>query len=88
MCHNPQELPKQSCRAQFREEERKADKGRDGKTTFRSGQACHLPTPLDCLRIERDGGNWLSSLQWCPNGLDDFGIHDDDDDDEISSTIR
>ena len=50
------------------------DRGNDGKTTSKSGQALHGIPYYRKLRTARSGGSWLYNLQWCPNGQPDYGI--------------
>ena len=45
MSHVHQVLSKSSCKAQWKGEEDKADRGRSGKTTSRNGQAWSLSSP-------------------------------------------
>ena len=42
--------PKPSCKARWKGEEDKADRGRGGKTTLGNGQACSLPSPRGQFR--------------------------------------
>ena len=59
--------PKPSCKAQWKGEEDKADKGRGGKTTAGNGQAWSSPSPRGQWRTGKNGENWLQSHLWCPN---------------------
>ena len=67
-------LQTRSCRAQYREGGREADREKDGRTTSQSGQAWRWATPWETRRIERDGGNWLPGHLLCPHGQPDYGI--------------
>ena len=59
--------PKPSCKAKWKEEEDKADRGRGGKTTSGNGQARSLPSPRGHERTGKNRGNWLWNNLWCPN---------------------
>ena len=48
-----------SCKAQWKGEEDKADRGRGGKTTSGNGQAWSSSSPRGQWRTEKHGGNWL-----------------------------
>ena len=74
--------PKTSCKAQWKGEEDKADRGRGGKTTSGNGQAWSLACPREQWRTGKNGENWLQNHLWCPNNPCGEGIDDDDDDDE------
>ena len=65
--------PRPSCMAQWKGEDDKADRGRDGKTTSGDGQAWSLPSLRGQWRTEKNGGNWLwnhCGAQW-PSQLRD-----------------
>ena len=59
--------PKPSCKAQWKGEEDKADRGRGGKTTSGNGQVWSSPSPRGQWRIWKNKGNWLRNHLWCPN---------------------
>ena len=59
--------PKPSCKAQWKGEEDKADKGRGGKTTSGNGQAWSMAGPRGQWRTGKNGENWLRNHLWCPN---------------------
>ena len=59
--------PKPSCKAQWKGEEDKADKGRGGKTTSGNGQAWSSASPRGQWRTGKNGENWLQNHLWCPN---------------------
>ena len=59
--------PKPSCKAQWKGEEDKADKGRGGKTTSGNGQAWSSASPRGQWRKGKNGENWLRNHLWCPN---------------------
>ena len=59
--------PKPSCKAQWKEEEDKAERGRGGKTTSGNGQAWSSPSPRRQWRTGKNGGSWLRNYLWCPN---------------------
>ena len=59
--------PKPSCKAQWKGEEDKADRGRGGKTTSGNGQAWSLPSPRGQWRTGKNGGNWLWNHLWYPS---------------------
>ena len=59
--------PKPSCKAQWKGEEDKADKGRGGKTTLGNGQAWSSASPRGKWRTGKNGENWLQNYLWCPN---------------------
>ena len=71
--------PKPSCKAQWKGEEDKADRGRGGKITSGNGQAWSLPSPRGQWRTGKNGGNWLQNHLWCPNNPRGQGIDDNDD---------
>ena len=73
---------KPSCKAQWKGEEGKADRGRGGKTTSGSGQAWSLASPREQWRTGKNGENWLQNHLWCPNDPHSYGIDDDDGDDD------
>ena len=77
--------PKPSCKAQWKGEEGKADKGRVWKTTSRNGQAWSLASPRRQWRTGENGENWLQNHLWCPNYPRGRGIDDDNDDDDDES---
>ena len=58
---------KTSCKAQWKEEELKADRRRGGKTTSGNGQAWSSASPREQWRTEKTGENWLQNHLWCPN---------------------
>ena len=72
--------PKPSCKAQWKEKEDKADKGRGGKTTSGNGQAWSSASPRGQWR--KNGENWLQNHLWCPNDPRGRGIDDDDNDND------
>ena len=53
--------PKPSCKAQWKGEEDKADRGGGGKTTLGNGQAWSSPSPRGQWRRGKNGGNWLQN---------------------------
>ena len=58
-CHQVWQKP--SCKAQWKGEEDKADRGRGGKTTLGNGQAWgqwSSLSPREQWRTEENGGNW------------------------------
>ena len=59
--------PKPSCKAQWKREEDKADKGRGGKITSGNGQAWSSASPRGQWRTGENGENWLQNHLWCPN---------------------
>ena len=59
--------PKPSYKEQWKGEEDKADRKRDGKTTSRNGKAWSLPSPRGQWRTEKNGGSWFWNHLWCPN---------------------
>ena len=59
--------PKPSCKARWKREEDKADKGRGGKTTSVNGQAWSSASPQRQWRTGKNGENWLQNHLWCPN---------------------
>ena len=59
--------PKPSCKAQWKGEEDKADKGRGGKTTSGNGQALSSAGSRGQWRTGENGENWLQNHLWCPN---------------------
>ena len=69
--------PKPSCKAQWKGEEDKADRGRGGKTKSGNGQAWSSASPRGQWRTGRNGENWLQNHLWCPNDLHGLGIDDD-----------
>ena len=75
--------PKQSGKAQWKGEEDKADRGRGGKTKSGNGQAWSSPSPKGQWRMGKNGENWLWNHLWYPNDPRDYGIDDDDDDNEL-----
>ena len=74
--------PKPSCKAQWKGEEHKSDRGRSGKTTSRNGQAWSSAGPRGQWRRGKKGENWLWNHLWCPTDLRGKEIDDDDDDDD------
>ena len=73
--------PKPSCKAKWKGEKDKADRGRGGKTTSGNGQAWSALSPRGQWRTGEDGGNWLRNHLWCPEDPRDRGIDYDNDDD-------
>ena len=71
--------PKLSCKAQWKGEEDKSDRGRGWKTTSGNGQAWSWPSPKGQWRTGQNGGNWLWNHLWYPNNHRCQGIDDDDD---------
>ena len=57
---------KQSCNAQCKGEEDKADGGRGGKTASGNGQAWSSAGPREQCRTGKNGENWLQNHMWCP----------------------
>ena len=70
--------PKQSCKAQWKGKEDKADRGRGGKTTSGNGQAWRSVGPRGQWRTGGHGGNWLRNCLWSPNDPRGLGIDDGD----------
>ena len=66
--------PKPSCKAQWKEEEDKADRGRGGKTTLGNGQAWSSPSLRRQWRTGKNGGNRLWNHLWCHNNPCGYGI--------------
>ena len=58
--------PKPSCKAQWKGEEDKADKGRGGRTTSGNGQAWSSASPRGQWRTGKNGDNWLQNHLWVP----------------------
>ena len=58
---------KPSCKAQWKGEEDKADRGRGGKTTSGNGRAWSSAGPRLQWRTGKNWENWLQNHQWCPN---------------------
>ena len=56
-----------SCKAQEKEEEDKADRGKGGKTTSGNGQDWSSSSPRGQWRTGKNGENWLQNHLWCPN---------------------
>ena len=71
--------PKPSCKAQWKGEEDKADRGRGGKTTSGNGQAWSSAGPRGQWRTRENGENCLQNYLWCPSDPRSKGIDDDDD---------
>ena len=69
-----QSWPKPSCKAQWKGEEDKTDRGRGGKTIPGNGQAWSLPSPREQWRTGENGGNWLQNHLWCTNDPRGYGI--------------
>ena len=59
--------PKPSCKAQGKEEEDKADRGKGGKTTSGDGQAWNSAGLRGQWRTGKNGETWLQNYLWCPN---------------------
>ena len=59
--------PKPSCKAQWKGEEDKADRGRGGKTTSGNGQAWSSASSRGQWRTWKNGENWLQNHLWWPN---------------------
>ena len=59
--------PKPSCKAQWKGEEDKADRGKGRKTTSGNGQAWNSAGPRGQWRTGENGENWLQNHLWCPN---------------------
>ena len=72
--HNVLDWPRLSNREQFKEEDKEAGRGNDGKTTSESGLALNGISYYGKPRTARSGGSWLYNLQWCPNGQRDYRI--------------
>ena len=70
--------PKPSCKAQWKGEEDKADRGRGGKTASGNGQVWSSPSPRGRWRTGENVGNWLRNHLWCPNDPRGYGIDEDD----------
>ena len=73
--------PKLSCKAQWKGEEDKADRGRGGQATSRNGQAWSSPSPRGQWRTGKNGGNWLQNHLLCSNdprgkGIDEMMMRD------------
>ena len=66
--------PKPSCKAQWKKEEDKADRGRGGKTISGDGQSWSSPSPRGQWRTGENGWNWLQNHLWCLNDLYGWGI--------------
>ena len=66
--------PKPSCKAQWKGEEDKAERGRGGKTTSGNGQAWRSPSPRGQWRTGKNGRKWLRNHLWCPNDPRGWGI--------------
>ena len=74
-----QVCPKWSCKAQWKGEEDKANRGRGGTTTSGNGQAWSSASPRGQWRTGKNGEYWLQNHLWCPNNPCGQGIDDDDD---------
>ena len=61
--------PKPSCKAQWKGEEDKADRGRGGKITSGIGQAWSSAGPTGQWRTGENGENWLWNHLWCPSDM-------------------
>ena len=59
--------PKPSCKAQWKGEEDKADRGRGEKTTSGNGQAWSSASPRGQWRTGKNGENWLQNHPRCPS---------------------
>ena len=66
--------PKPSCKAQWKGEEDKANRGRGRKTTSGNGQAWSSASPKGQWRTGKNGENWLQNQQWCPNDPHSKGL--------------
>ena len=69
--------PRLSYWEQYKEGDKEADRGNDGKTTSKSGLALNGTAYYGKLRTARSGGSWLKNLLWCPNGQTDYGIREE-----------
>ena len=58
MSHDRLDWPRLSCREQFKEEDKEADRGKDGKTTSNSGLALNGIYYYGKLRTARSRGSW------------------------------
>ena len=58
---------KPSCKAQWKGEEDKTDKGKGGKTTLGNGQVWSSASPRGQWRTGKNGEKWLQNHLWCPN---------------------
>ena len=65
-------------KAQWKGEEDRADRGRDGKTTWRNGQAWSSPSPRGQWRTGKNRENWLWNHMQCPNNPHNEGIDNDE----------
>ena len=70
--------PKPSCKAQWKGEEGRADRGRGGKTTSGNEKVWSLQSPRGRWKTGKNGGSWLWHHLWCPNNPRGQGIDDDD----------
>ena len=59
--------PNPFSKAQWKDEEDKADKRRGGETTSGNGRAWSSASPRGQWRTEKNGENWLWNHLWCPN---------------------
>ena len=71
--------PKPFCKAQWKGEEDKADRGRGGKKTSGNGQAWYSASHRGQWSTGKNGGDWLGNHLRCPNDPLGWGINDDDD---------
>ena len=60
----PQVCQQPSCKAQWKGDEDKADRGRGGKATSGNGQAWCSASPKGQWRTGKNGGNWLRNHLW------------------------
>ena len=79
---------KPSCKAQWKGEEGKADRGSGEKTTSGNGQAWSSTGPRGQWRTGKNLENWLQNHLWCPNDPRGLGIDDNDDDDDDDDGLK
>ena len=60
----------------FKVGDKEADRGKNGKTTSKSGLTFNGISYCGKPRTARSGGRWLKNLQWCPSGQPDFRIEE------------
>ena len=59
--------PKPSCKARWKAEEDRTDRGRGGNILSGNGQAWSSLSPRGQWRTRKNGGNWLWNHLWCPS---------------------
>ena len=80
---------KPTCKARWKGEEDKVDKGRGGKTTSGNGQAWSSPSPRGRWRTGKNGGNWWWNHLWCSKDPRGWGInHDHDDENNLTTDTK